>query len=240
MDLRTFLGDLSLARPEALYLLAIPAVVLLWSLINARGWIKIWAPLMRAIALALFVVAIANPEKVMRSEGAAQPALIDASASITPEMRSWTAHLLKEELRLRPGDPAFMFASVPIAKTIAGIESGFAADGCSECGPNHTSLEVALARLAADPEAEGAPAVLMTDGWENLGDATRAINALYAAHIRLDIFTLRAPVRSQCRHDRVNPAAGIGKAEPFALGVTMDNFNPHPVSGTISVYRVMR
>lgn len=238
MDLRALLNDLSIARPAALYLLAIPAVVLLWSLFNARQWIKVWAPLMRAIALALFVVAIANPEKVMRYEGATQPAVVDSSASITQEMRAWAVNLLKNDLKLRSGDPAFIFASAAVSRTVGEVESEFEAKECDGCQPDHTNLEAALVRLAADPDAEGGPAVLITDGWENLGDSTRAINALYAAHIRLDIFTPpgATSIPNVAMTELSLPPA-LEKAEPFALGVTMNNFNPRPVTGTISIYR---
>jgi len=41
------------------------------------------APILRALVLVLFVAALADPHSVMRSEGSARPALIDASASIT-------------------------------------------------------------------------------------------------------------------------------------------------------------
>ena len=99
--------DLTFAHRDALYLLAIPAVVLLWGLINAREVRRVFAPLMRAIVLALFVVALANPQQVMHSEGAARPAIVDASASITPAMRAWTLKLLRDDLGLRAGDPAY-------------------------------------------------------------------------------------------------------------------------------------
>jgi len=238
MDPRMFIGDLSLARPAALYLLAVPGIVLLWGLINARGWIRVWAPLMRAIALALFVAAVANPQKVMRSEGAAQPAVVDSSASITPEMRAWTVDLLKNQLKLRPGDPAFIFATSAVAKTIGEVESRFESVECAGCSPEHTNIEAALIRLAADPEAEGGPAVVVTDGWENMGDSARAVNALYAARIRLDIFTPpgATSIPNVAMTALTLPPA-LEKAEPFALGVTLDNFNPRPVTGTISVYR---
>ena len=74
------LHGLTLAHPEALYLLAIPAIVLLWGIINAREVRRVFAPLMRAAALALFVIALANPQRVMHSEGAARPVIVDASS----------------------------------------------------------------------------------------------------------------------------------------------------------------
>ena len=95
MDPLKSIAEISLSRPDALYLLAIVGLVLAWSLINAREWKKIWAPIMRALALALFIFALANPQTVMHFEGAARPAIVDASASITPAMRAWTARLLR-------------------------------------------------------------------------------------------------------------------------------------------------
>src|SRR5262249_55420435 len=130
VELRALLGEVSWARPAALYLLSVPAIVLVWSLLNAREWIRVWAPLLRATALSLFALAIANPEKVMRFEGAAQPALIDASGSITPEMRAWTTRLLKDDLKLGAGDPAFMFASSSVPRTVGEVEAGFESTAC--------------------------------------------------------------------------------------------------------------
>ena len=79
---------------------------------------------MRAIVLALFVVALANPQQVMHSEGAARPAIVDASASITPAMRAWTLKLLRDDLGLRAGDPAYMFASDAAPQSIGARRIG--------------------------------------------------------------------------------------------------------------------
>src|SRR5262249_44154416 len=180
---------------------------------------------------------IANPEKVMRVAGAAQPAVVDASDSITPQMRAWTVRLLKDDLKLRPADPAFMFASSAVPRTIREVGTDLGATALPSCAPAHTNLEAALLRLVADPEAEGGPAVLVTDGWENLGDSTRAINALYAARIRLDVFTPpgATSIPNVAMTELSLPPA-LEKAEPFAMAVTMDNFNPRPVTGPIYLY----
>ncbi len=233
------LADFTLGRTDALYLLIIPAVVLAWSLLNARRKMGVWAPIMRALALALFVLALASPERVMHFEGAARPIAIDASASITPAMRAWSARLLKDDLKLRSGDPALMFAS-SVEQTSAGaVERDFDAQKpCASCNPGATNLEAALMHLAADPDAEGGPAVLVTDGWENRGDATRATSMLVAAHIRLDIFTPpgATSIPNVAMSELSLPPA-LEKAEPFALGVTLRNMNRDTVSGTITVAR---
>jgi Ca-activated chloride channel homolog len=239
MDPRALMGDLTLARPDALYLLAIPALVLFWSLVNAGELRRTWAPIIRAVVLALFVLALANPEKVMRYEGSARPAVVDASASITPAMRAWTANLLKDGLDLRAGDQAEIFATSSHPATVGRIQEQFTAGTpCAECGPDGTDLETALQHLAANPDAQGGPAVLVTDGWENHGDAGRAISALLAARIRLDVFTppgARSIPNVSMTELTLPPA--LEKAEPFALGVTMENLNDQPVSGTISISR---
>ena len=231
--------DLTLARGEALYLLAIPAIVLVWGIINAREIRRVVAPLMRAIVLAIFVVALANPQRVTHSEGAARPAIVDASASITPAMRAWTRNLLRDELGLRAGDPAYMFAASAVPDSIGGVESALAgATGCAQCGPGATNLESALYRIAADPDAHGGPAVMVTDGWQNRGDAERAISAIVSAEIRLDIFT---PPGARSIPDVAMTALSLPpaleKAAPFALGVTLENLNDAPVTGTITIER---
>ncbi|HUY26109.1 MAG TPA: VWA domain-containing protein [Candidatus Binataceae bacterium] len=239
MPAHKFIAAVSIARPDALYLLAIAGAVLVWSLAGAREWKKIAAPIMRAIVLALFIFALANPESVTHFAGAARPAIVDASQSITPAMRTWTARLLEEQLKLRASDPAFVFASSTDSSTIGAIDGRLASgQACSSCAPGATNLETALMRIASDPGAEGGPAVLVTDGWENRGDSTRAIGSLVAARIRLDIFTPpgASSIRNVAMTELSLPPA-LEKAEPFALGVTMENLNDAAVSGTIAVSR---
>ncbi len=239
MSTAWLLHDLTLAHPAALYLLAVPAIVLMWGLINARELRRIFAPLIRAIVLALFVLALANPERVTTAEGAARPAVVDASASITPAMRAWTLTLLRDQLGLRRSDPAFMFASAVAPESISAVETALAGGvGCPACEPSATNLESALYRVAADPDAHGGPAVLVTDGWQNRGDALRAISAVLSADIRLDIFTppgARSIPNVVMTELSLPPA--LEKAAPFELGVTMENLNDAAVPGRITVYR---
>ena len=100
---------LTFARPEALYLLGAIGILLAWWLWQARTPIRSIAPTLRAIVLALFVAALADPHSVMRSEGSARPAMIDASASITSRMREFTANLLRRtagRIMARPATPS--------------------------------------------------------------------------------------------------------------------------------------
>src|SRR5260370_16878200 len=79
---------------------------------------------------------------------------------------------------------------------------------------------------------------MVTDGWQNRGDADAAVGALRAAGIALDIFTPPGalPIPNVAMDQLILPPA-LAKAEPFSLGVTMTNLNAKPVEGTVSLYR---
>ena len=148
------LAGMKLANPRALWLLIAVGVIFAWSLLGVDTPRKLFAPLLRAAVLALCVLALADPQTITRSEGTTRPAVVDASASITEAMRAWTAKLLRDDLKLRAGDPAVIFATDPEPTTVAGALSKLdAAAGCATCAPGATDLEAALEKVAANPAA---------------------------------------------------------------------------------------
>ncbi|HKV53202.1 MAG TPA: VWA domain-containing protein [Candidatus Binataceae bacterium] len=227
------------ARPQAFYLFALVALVLLYSLWQAGSLRRCGGPLLRALMLSLFVLALADPRTVTRSEGTTRPVLIDASASITPAMRDYTATLLRDHLKYRKSDPAVMFAGVPLELSLGdALKAWSGVSGCVPCGPVSTNLQSALEKIAANPDARDGPVVLVTDGWQNRGDAVAAANSLRAAGIQLDIFTPPgADSVPNVAMTELNLPPALEKAEPFDLSVTMTNLNASPASGTISLYR---
>lgn len=238
LSLQPYLENLQFAHPGAFYLLLAIGVVLVWSLLRVGTVRRIGGPLLRAIVLALFVVALADPETVTHSIGKTRPVMVDMSASMTDAMRSWSASLLRDGFKLAPGDPAWIFAAEPEAITAGEVIADLSkATPCAGCDPKATNLEGALDRLAADPAVRNGRLVLITDGWETRGDATRAIGALNAAHIKLDIFTPpgAGKVPDVAMTELSLPPA-MAKAAPFALGVTMTNLNGVPAAGTIALY----
>lgn len=233
------LTGVNLANPGALWLLIAVGVILGWSLLGVDTPRKLFAPLLRAVVLALCVLALADPQTVTRSEGTTRPAVVDASASITGAMRAWTARLLRDDLKLRAGDPAVIFATDAEPTTVSGALSKLdTAAGCPTCAPGATDLETALDKVAANPAAHDGPVVLVTDGWENHGDAERALGAIRSAGVRLYIFTPPGArdIPNVAITDLAMPPA-LAKSEPFALGVTATNYNSTPVRGTITISR---
>ena len=233
------LQTLRLAHPDALYLLmAIGAVLIywLWGAHDRRRWP---APILRALTLVLFVLALADPQTVARSQGVTRPVLIDASASITPAMRAYTIALLRDQLKLRSGDPAVMFAGSTVETTVADASRALLAPaGCVACGPGATDLANALNTLATNRAAHDGPIAIVTDGWENRGNVDAALNAIHAAGIELYIFTppgARAIPNVVMTQIALPPA--LAKAESFTIGVSLNNLNAVDATGTVELYR---
>jgi uncharacterized membrane protein len=237
----TFRG-VEFAHPQALYLFAPLAILLLWSLWQAGAIGRMAAPIIRAISLALLVLALTDPQSVTHSEGTTRPVLIDVSASITPAMRDYELKLLRDQLGLRSNDPAVIFGGAPVTTTIGAAQSILhgpaASPECTACEPRATDLEAALAKVAADPAAQGGPVVLVTDGWENRGDAGAAAGALNAAGIRLYVFTPPgARAIPNVAMTELHLPSALARAEPFAVGVSIDNLNAVPAAGKIALFR---
>jgi Ca-activated chloride channel family protein len=228
---------LTWTRPEALYLLIPVALLLIWWLIRMDAWRKLPGPIMRAAILALVILAIAGPYRLSTSEGAAKPVLLDASASITPEMRAWTKDLVRNELKLKSGDPAIIFAGQAAAENLGDALTALTSpDGCRQCRPGATNLASALSKLTALGEGNG-PVVLVTDGWENQGDAAQELASLLAAHTDLYIFT---PPGASAIHDvavsEVTTPHALANTDSFRVGVALTNLNDHPVVGTVRLF----
>jgi Ca-activated chloride channel homolog len=233
------LNGVHLVYPERLYLLAIVAAMLvyaLWQAGEARRWI---APLVRAVALGLLVLALAEPETVTHSEGATRSVVIDGSASITPAMRAFEMGLLHDQLKLRDSDPAILFAGTPIATTVGAAATALqSAAGCVSCDPQATDLELALTAVAAQPAAREGPIVLVTDGWQNRGDADAALSALRAAGIHLYVFTPPgAEAIPNVAMTQLTMPPTLDRAAAFTLGVTLNNLNAGPAAGVVQIYQ---
>ena len=232
------LDSITLSHPHALYLFIGVALVLAWSMFYVDTPRKIFAPLLRALVLTLAILALANPEQIVTRQGNARPAMVDLSGSITESMRAWSVKLLREQLKLRSDDPAIAFGKNPVMSNIGEVATMAGnAKGCQQCAPEATDLEAALRKLAAQGEGSGGPVVLVTDGWENHGDARAAISALLAGHTRLYVFTPPGAgnVANVAMTELSLPHA-LTNVEPFALGVTMLNMNDAPVKGTIRIF----
>ncbi|HLH75658.1 MAG TPA: VWA domain-containing protein [Candidatus Binataceae bacterium] len=228
------LASIRLAHPRALDLLGLVGVLLLWWLLQVRRPREVLAPLLRALMLALVVMVLAQPQRLSSSEGATPPVAVDLSTSITPSMREYIGALLRDQLKLRDSDPAIAFGRTQVMESIGDVRRQLAGPGCEACAPQHTDLEGAIRKLMALDS--GGALVLITDGWENLGDASSTINALLAAHSALDILTPPgAGVLPNVAVSGLTLPHALASSEAFQVGVSLSNMNDHAVAGTLSL-----
>jgi uncharacterized membrane protein len=232
------LSSVQFARPQALYLFA-PAVLILMHWLWRAGIRRAAAPLLRAAVLSALVLALAEPLTISHSNGTIRPVLIDASSSITPTMRTYVISLLRERLNYKAHDPAILFGGTTLEGSFDDAISILSrTTGCVRCNPAATDLESALQKIAADRAVRAGTIVLVTDGWQNRGEAADALGVLRAAGIQLEIFTPPgADAVPNISMTEMNLPPALEKAEPFSLSVTMTNMNPMPAAGTISLYR---
>src|SRR6266851_6311545 len=172
MNLTKLPPGFSWAHLQALYLLFPVGLITVWMLVQVDSWRKLFAPLMRAALLVLLVLALAGPERVATQEGETRPVLIDMSRSITPAMREWEQKLVKEDLHFRAADPVIAFGLRPSETTVGNLDKlRESPESCADCGLEGTDIEAALHKVAATVDSTGGPVVMITDGWENHGDA---------------------------------------------------------------------
>ncbi len=224
-------------HPSALYLLFGVGLLLAWSLWQARAPRRMIAPLMRAAMLALMVLALGDPQRISRFEGQARPALLDLSRSIAEPMRQWTTALVRKELKFRDDDPAIIFGGRAERATVGAAVKALTGAGCARCAPEATNLETALRALASARGRAAGPAVLVTDGWENRGQAQLALDALAATQSRLYIFSPPPPAAlPNVAMTAMSLPHALATSGQFVVSVTMLNSNRAPAAGQVELF----
>ena len=193
---------------------------------------------MRAMVLALLVLAMAGPQRLSTSEGAAKPVVLDASLSITPEMRAWEADLVRSQLKLKSSDPAVIFAKQPMAATVGDALQALTSPArMPDRAARRPPIWPRLCKSSTALDEAGGPVVLVTDGWENQGNAAQEVAGLLAAHAELYIFT---PPGAAAIHNvavsEVSTPHALANTDSFRVGVTLANLNDHPVAGTVRLF----
>jgi uncharacterized membrane protein len=225
----------SWGHPSVLYLLLAVVLLLAWSLWQVREPRRMVAALMRAAVVALMVLALADPQRVSRFEGNARPVLLDLSHSIAAPMRRWVSELLRNELKFRDDDPAILFGGQAEQTVLGDAVKALAGPGCARCAPEQTNLETALRVLASQSQRAVGPVVLVTDGWENRGQARLALDALAAAQSRLFIFSPPPTALPDVAMTAMSLPRALPASGPFTVSVTMLNSNAEPAAGRVEL-----
>ncbi|MET0151930.1 MAG: VWA domain-containing protein [Candidatus Binatia bacterium] len=139
-----------------------------------RGRARVaWA--LRALTAALIIGAWLDPMRAIAGVAPPPLALLDVSKSLLEETRTRAI----ASLGLSPTAPILAFAGRPVATTVDRLASAVAK---AEVGA--TDLEAALLN-AVDDAPQGGAILLVSDGWETHGDATKALEAIQKRGLRV-------------------------------------------------------
>ena len=193
---------MSFVRPEALLLLILPVAWAVWESRKTDRWIGLG---LKALAIALILLALAEPEWTRRTRRLAVAALLDESSSIPAaqleQMQGWLT-----ELRSAAGGAELRALSFAEASRRGGPERN------EEIALlRGTNLEAGLRdALALLPEGYAGRIVLASDGLENAGSVERAVYRPSSAAWRWTWF--------RCPTGRARLVAGSRDLPPQAVG----------------------
>jgi Mg-chelatase subunit ChlD len=199
------------------------ALVLLEALFHRERRVLPW--LVRLIVVALLVAASRDPERAQAATPPPPAIVADVSRSFLPQAREHALAAVGAGRETR----VTAFATRPVPTTAAELASS-----ASAADADQTDIEGALFAAAGDAP-EGGPLFLLTDGWETIGDARRAFDALVRKRVRVYPIAERQPI--------ANDVAVVSLSLPFEspagaaaqAAVVLKSDNPGTVSGRLVV-----
>jgi uncharacterized membrane protein len=217
---------LSVVRPALLLLLlVIPVLYLAW-----RAWPPPMARrragfslILRVLLVALLVFALAGVRVSTLPQKRAVVAVVDLSGSLRDSSQ-------QEEQAVRAlaaaRGPTDLFGVVTFAHDAA-VEIPVSDHPefdtfATKPDPNYTDLSGAL-RLASGliPEGYARQLVLVTDGLQNLGDAAATVAALRAEGVRLDVYGVGTPPRSEALVLAVEAPSELREGQTLGVNVRL-------------------
>lgn len=232
--------SIHLDHPGYLWLLlAIPAVALLLRRAPFRDSTQLSrATLLRLAALALVILALAQPLLQTAADGATTIFVIDRSRSVDPEtadaVERWVSATLSD------ASPGTRIGVVTVGASPALAAPLGPADDVGNwfdtpIDPDGTDLASGLTLAGAIPTDGNRRIVLVTDGAETTGDLLAQIDPLDAGDIPVHILPLPAGGASDLRIDALAGPAVLWQNEPANLLATLATDTPGTATLTVSV-----
>ncbi len=167
----------------------------------------------RALILALLVLALAGPRLPWRSKEVAVAFVVDRSASITPEAAAQAqAKVIEMLAHRRGGDVALTIGYAGEAALLPQAVEEWPAQPLPDATDTGGALAFASALL---PEGKTRRVVLLSDGYDTGGRATAAARALAAGGIELLAYPLENPPRPEVLIERLEIPAELREGEAF-------------------------
>ncbi len=223
-------------RPWFLWLLLIlPAMWILSfnSLAGLGKWRRLFALALRSLVLVLLIAALAKTQWQRSTDKLTVIYLLDQSESIPADKREFMLNYVFEEVathrRTQKNDLAGVIVFGGNAKIesapydgdlplIGRIESAF------DLKTGSTSLESALKLAKASfPEGTARRVVIISDGNENIGDATSVAQSMADDGIGIDVVPIELLSESEVSVDKLVIPSDIRKGQAFETRVVLTN-----------------
>ena len=242
---------LRLGFEQPIYLLLLAGLPILWWIgyqpLRALGPVRRWIAIsLRSLLWILIVLALAGVQWVWSNDRLTVMYLLDQSESIPIAKRQmmldYAIRSVQEHRNRERGDRTGIIvfgrnASIeipPFDDDIPEIRKLESLDGPTDA----TNLESALnLAQAAMPEDTSRRLVIITDGNENLGRASKVAAKLARSGIGIDVVPVMLGSTSEVLLEKIDLPSDIRKGQPFEARVVISHYSdaesPAPISGKI-------
>ena len=219
----------TLARPAALWwLVVVPFVWLVGMTAGIRRQrLARPVPWLRAGAMSLVIVALAEPLLTSGSGASSTVFVVDRSASIDRASAGQAEAWVREAIAAAGGSSRAAVVTFGGSPELAqpGLAAADAGDAWAEVPfppeqATYTDIESALALARTLPLGGSRRVVLLSDGAENVGEALAQSGQAAAEGLPIDVVPLGGTGQDDLRVDGVTAPAATWQGEPFAVLVS--------------------
>ncbi|MCA9187605.1 MAG: VWA domain-containing protein [Pirellulaceae bacterium] len=236
--------DLAFDSPWFLLLLLLIPLLWIWSYRSLSGlgrYRRVFALLLRTAVLTLLILALANTQFLRTSDRMTVVYLLDQSASIPQRQREAMVAYVRDEVakhrQVSKEDRASVIvfgreATIevpPLDDDVLQTERLESADGMRV---DATNLESAITLAQATfPEGSSRRIVVVTDGNENMGNATPLARKLAEDGVGIDVVAVPLSPTPEVAVERVILPPNLRKGTPFEARIVVNNLTPSTVEG---------
>ncbi len=220
-------------RAWVLLFLLLPAA---WMWFELRKTGRTVALLLKTLAFAAIVLALAEPKLTLPETKMAVAVLVDTSDSIPPD---GLAHASQIVAAIEKERGRHWMRILPFARTVRNVASdeqqrGWRFENTAGEAGRATDLETAIRDAVTSLPSELVPRlILISDGKENTGSVTRAAWQAQRLGIPIDTLPLEGRSRPALRLESVSFPAVAFTGEQLPIDLTLSS--PDAVSGTVEI-----
>jgi Mg-chelatase subunit ChlD len=219
---------------DRLWVLPFILIPILWALFEWRRQIRRAPLLLKTAMIAAVILALAGPVIEFRDRKVALAALVDTSQSIAPEDLSRESSILSD---IHSSQGSNRVDIIPFARTpraLSPAESGFTLQRTAGANGRGTNIESPIREaLASLPAGMVHRILLVSDGNENDGAATRAAWQAQQTNVPIDVIALNGRTQPQLQTEAVGIPGSVFTGEHFPVDLTI--YSPKATQATVEL-----